>query len=108
MSPNQNLELTQLISRRWHPPKHEFRIGGHLRGVNLREFDSPQGDFTLGSMASLGDKVVDKRIVERNITKGLMTKEQYEQHLAELPDREGTYDRVEVDPSESTEDAALE
>ncbi|UCH30416.1 MAG: hypothetical protein JSV06_05170 [Myxococcales bacterium] len=59
-------------------------------------------------MASLGDKVVDKRIVERNITKGLMTKEQYEQHLAELPDREGTYDRVEVEPSESTEDAALE
>lgn len=59
-------------------------------------------------MAALGDKVVDKRIVERNITKGLVSKEQFEQHLAELPDREGTYDRIEVEPGESTVDAPLE
>ena len=59
-------------------------------------------------MAALGDKVVDKRIVERNITKGLVSKEQYEQHLAELPDREGSYDRVEVEPSDSSEDAPVE
>jgi hypothetical protein len=59
-------------------------------------------------MAALGDKVVDTRIVERNITKGLLTREQYEQHLAELPDREGSYDRVEVEPSDSNEDAPLE
>ena len=59
-------------------------------------------------MAALGDKVVDKRIAERNITKGLLTKEQYEQHLVELPDREGTYDRVEVEPSDSNEQALLE
>lgn len=59
-------------------------------------------------MAALGDKVIDKRIVERNITKGLVSKEQYEQHLAELPDREGSYDRVEVEPSDSDGDAPLE
>jgi len=59
-------------------------------------------------MATLGDKVVDKRIVERNITKGLVTKQQYEQHLADLPDQEGSYDRVEVEAAEATEDAPLE
>ena len=59
-------------------------------------------------MAALGDKIIDKRIVERNITKGLVTKEEYDKHLADLPDREGSYDRVEVEPSESTEGAASE
>ena len=59
-------------------------------------------------MATLGDKVVDKRIVERNITKGLVTKQEYEKHLADLPDQEGAYDRVEVEPADSTEDAPLE
>ena len=32
---NQDLELTQLICRWWHPPKHEFRIGGRRESVNL-------------------------------------------------------------------------
>ena len=59
-------------------------------------------------MAALGDKVTDKRIVERNIAKGLLTKEQYDQHLGELPDREGSYDRVEVEPSEPTQNASPE
>lgn len=59
-------------------------------------------------MATLGDKVVDKRIVERNITKGLVTKQEYEKHLADLPDQEGAYDRVEVEPNDSPEDAPLE
>ena len=59
-------------------------------------------------MATLGDKVVDKRIVERNITKGLVTKQEYEKHLADLPDQEGAYDRVEVEQADSTEDAPLE
>ncbi len=56
-------------------------------------------------MASLGDKVLDKRIIERNIAKGLVTQEQLEQHLAELPDREGAYERIEVEPGGSSEDA---
>jgi hypothetical protein len=59
-------------------------------------------------MATLGDKVVDKRIVERNIAKGLVTRQQYEQHLADLPDQEGAYDRVEVEPTDSNEDTTLE
>jgi len=59
-------------------------------------------------MATLGDKVVDKRIVERNITKGLVTKQEYERHLADLPDQEGGYDRVEVEQRDSDEDALLE
>ena len=78
---------------------------GAPRGVR---FDSPYGEFTLRPMAALGDKIIDKRIVERNITKGLVSKEQYEQHLAELPDREGSYDRVEVEPGEAHEDSPAE
>jgi hypothetical protein len=52
-------------------------------------------------MAALGDKLVDKRIIERNIAKGLISKEQFEQKLAELPDKEGDCERVEIDPGES-------
>ena len=32
------------------------------------------------------DRLTDKRIVERNLDKGLLTKEQLEKHLAALPD----------------------
>ena len=59
-------------------------------------------------MATLGDKLVDKRIVERNIAKGLISKEQYEQHLTDLADREGGYDRVEIDPGDSQDDSQAE
>jgi hypothetical protein len=52
-------------------------------------------------MATLGDTLVDKRIVERNIAKGLISKEQYEQHLTDLADREGEYDKIEIDPGDS-------
>ena len=59
-------------------------------------------------MASLGEKLVDKRILERNINKGLISKEEYEKHLTELNDLEGTYDRVEIDPGEAGDDSPLE
>ena len=59
-------------------------------------------------MAALGDRLIDKRIVERNITKGLVSKDQYAQHLAELPDREGSYERVGVESSEAAEESELE
>ncbi|MEM8607094.1 MAG: hypothetical protein AAGF92_08315 [Myxococcota bacterium] len=52
-------------------------------------------------MAALGDKLVDIRIIERNIEKGLITKEEYERHLAELADRDGEYDTVEIETAES-------
>jgi hypothetical protein len=57
-------------------------------------------------MATLGDKLLDKRIVERNIAKGLVSKQEYEKSLAALADREGTYDHVEIDPGELADDSA--
>ena len=59
-------------------------------------------------MATLGDKLLDKRIVERNIAKGLISKAEYEKHLADLADREGAYDQVEIDPGDSTDGSAPE
>lgn len=70
--------------------------------------DSGAGDSTLGGMATLGDKLLDKRIVERNIAKGLVTKQKYEQHLAELADREADCERVEIDPVESADEPQAE
>jgi hypothetical protein len=55
-------------------------------------------------MATLGNKLMDKRIVERNIAKGLVTKDEYEQHLASLADCEGDYERVEIDPGDSSDE----
>ena len=71
-------------------------------------FDSRERESTLGRMANLGDKLVDKRIVERNIAKGLISKDEYEKHLADLADREGAYDHVEIDPGDSTDDSVAE
>ena len=59
-------------------------------------------------MATLEDKLVDKRIVERNIAKGLISKAQYEQHVADLADREDGCDRVEIDPVDSTDGSVTE
>ncbi len=59
-------------------------------------------------MAALGEKLVDKRIVERNIAKGLITKEEYERRLADLADREGSYDTVEIDPGDSKDESDTE
>lgn len=54
-------------------------------------------------MAALGEKLLDKRVLERNMAKGLISKEQYEQYLAELKDREGSFERVEVAPDDVEE-----
>jgi len=59
-------------------------------------------------MAALGEKLMDKRIVERNIAKGLITKAEYEQRLASLVDREGSYDTVEIDPMDSKDEPQAE
>lgn len=37
-------------------------------------------------MAKQNDRVVDKRVVERNLDKGLLSKGELEKHLAGLPD----------------------
>jgi hypothetical protein len=57
-------------------------------------------------MAALGDKILDKRIVERNMAKGIVSKQDYEQHIAALPDKEGAYERVGVESAESQEETA--
>ncbi|MFW2389862.1 MAG: hypothetical protein ACN4G0_16100 [Polyangiales bacterium] len=59
-------------------------------------------------MATLGDKLMDKRIVERNIAKGLVTKDEYEKHLADLADREGSYETVEIEPEGSDDQLEAE
>jgi hypothetical protein len=59
-------------------------------------------------MAALGDKLMDKRIVERNVAKGLVTKQQYEQYLANLDDREADCERVEIDPDPSVDESQAE
>lgn len=56
-------------------------------------------------MAALGDKLVDKRVLERNMTKGLISKEQYEQYLAELVDREGNCERIKIEPADTEEES---
>ncbi len=76
--------------------------------VKLVRVDSVRGESTLGRMATLGDNLLDRRIVERNIAKGLISKAEYEKHLADLADREGDYDKVEVDPGESADGSAPE
>ena len=76
--------------------------------TDLVRVDRARGESTLARMATLGYKLVDKRIVERNITKGLISKQEYEKHLADLADREGSYDAVEIDPGESAEGSTPE
>jgi len=56
-------------------------------------------------MAGLGDKLMDKRIIERNIEKGLISKQDFEQHLAQLADKEGECERVEIEPGETKDEA---
>ncbi len=49
------------------------------------------------SMAKIDEMKIDKRIVERNITKGLITKEQYAQHLDDLKDLTPKMDLVPIE-----------
>ena len=48
-------------------------------------------------MAKMDDQIVDKRIVERNIQKGLLTRDALEKHLAKLPDAADNAEYVSVD-----------
>lgn len=40
--------------------------------------------------------LVDRRIVERNIKKGLISREDYKKYLAQLPDAEGNAEVVHI------------
>ena len=48
-------------------------------------------------MAKLDDMKIDKRIVDRNIAKGLLTKDQFDAHVADLKDLSGKLDLVPID-----------
>jgi len=45
---------------------------------------SPAGRYVRAPMAN--DRLVDKRIVERNISKGLLSEADYQKYLTALPD----------------------
>lgn len=47
-------------------------------------------------MAELNDKIVDKRIVERNIKKGVLTRADYDKHLKQLADAADNAEEVSV------------
>jgi hypothetical protein len=59
-------------------------------------------------MAALGDKLMDKRVLERNMDKGLLSKEQYEKYLADLADRESNCERVHIEPGDAKEASQME
>ncbi len=43
------------------------------------------------------EKIYDVRILERNLAKGLLSREDYEKHLAELEDAEGNSVKLEAE-----------
>ena len=47
-------------------------------------------------MAKLDEQVIDKRIVERNIEKGLLTEEEHQSHLIGLPDLKDNAEKVKL------------
>jgi hypothetical protein len=79
-----------------------------VRGCQLVRVDSAGVEFTLARMAALGDKLVDKRVLERNMTKGLVSKEQYEQYLADLTDSEGNSERVQIESADAEKESQTE
>lgn len=48
-------------------------------------------------MADKNEKLFDRRVVERNIDKGLVTREEYEEYLDGLEDAEDNADVIEAE-----------
>lgn len=60
-------------------------------------------------MAANEDFLLDKRIIKRNITKGLISREDYEKHIANLPDGESNAEVITLTADdEGDADAAPE
>ncbi|HJL15093.1 MAG TPA: hypothetical protein RMH99_05525 [Sandaracinaceae bacterium LLY-WYZ-13_1] len=58
---------------------------------------------------SYPDFLLDKRVVERNIAKGLVDRKEYEKHLGALPDVEDNAEACTPDePEEAAEGEAAE
>jgi hypothetical protein len=53
-------------------------------------------------MASIDERLVDKRIVERNIERGLLSDSEYQKYLKELTDMEENADVLRVYDDGST------
>lgn len=54
------------------------------------------------------DHLVDKRIVDRNIAKGLLTKKDFAKHIADLSDVAGNADYIDPEATPAEEEAAAE
>lgn len=54
---------------------------------------------------AIHDILIDKRILQRNLDKGVVDSKQFEKHLASLPDRSenAAHTTVEVEPTEAGE-----
>lgn len=46
----------------------------------------------------------DSRMVEFNLTRGTLTKEEYEKHLASLPDLSAQAEKIELDETSDNSD----
>lgn len=55
-------------------------------------------------MADYHPLVVDKRIIERNIQKGLISRKDFERHLSELPDCGENAELVSFEPPAAAAD----
>jgi hypothetical protein len=80
-----------------------------VRGWSLnkgaRPFDSGGRVSTIGAMASIDERLIDKRIVERNLERGLLSAEQRKAYLDGLPDRAANADVIPMhDPSVDDDD----
>lgn len=47
--------------------------------------------------------LIDKRVVQRNIAKGIVDAKEYEKLLSQLPDVQGNAETTEVEPAEGDE-----
>ncbi|MCA9602340.1 MAG: hypothetical protein R3A78_00185 [Polyangiales bacterium] len=54
-------------------------------------------------MSQSKETLVDRRTVERNIQKGLLSRKDYENHINGLPDVAPKGEMVHVEPSESAD-----
>ena len=59
-------------------------------------------------MSEPKDKLVDKRIVERNIRKGLLSAQDYESYLERLEDLEGRFEMIRVESGDTRIEDLLE
>ncbi len=54
-------------------------------------------------MAKIDEQLVDRRTVERNIQKGLLTRKDYEGYLGKLKDSEDNAETVSLEEDEAIE-----